>query len=98
MINREDVTDEIEALIIDSENIILSVWATDLLLLLNGKPKGDGVRGGELLEQVENRIVSLVAAQQSVQADEATGCAHRAPRVVGVGLFVCDDCGKTLRR
>ena len=31
-------------------------------------------------------------------ADEATGCAHCAPRVVGVGLFVCDDCGKTLRR
>jgi len=31
-------------------------------------------------------------------ADEATGCAHRAPRVAGVGLFICDDCGKTLRR
>jgi hypothetical protein len=43
-------------------------------------------------------IQEIEAAQQSVQADEATGCAHRAPRVVGVGLFVCDDCGKTLRR
>jgi len=30
--------------------------------------------------------------------DEATPCAHRAPRVIGVGLFICDDCGKTLRR
>ena len=31
-------------------------------------------------------------------ADEATGCAHRAPRPVGEGLLLCDDCGETLRR
>lgn len=38
------------------------------------------------------------AAQQSAQADEVIGCTHRTPRVVGDGLFACDDCGKTLRR
>ena len=38
------------------------------------------------------------AAQQSVQADEAAGCAHRAPRVIGENSMFCDDCGKTLRR
>lgn len=47
---------------------------------------------------VAELIGQLRAAQQSAQADEVIGCAHRTPRVVGDGLFACDDCGKTLRR
>ena len=48
--------------------------------------------------RVKTSLQDVLAAEHRVQADEATGCAHRAPRVVGVDLFVCDDCGKTLRR
>ena len=47
---------------------------------------------------VAELIEQLRSAQQSAQADEVIGCAHRTPRVVGDGLFACDDCGKTLRR
>jgi len=40
----------------------------------------------------------LEAVEQPRAADEATGCAHRAPRPIGNNLSICDDCGKTLRR
>lgn len=42
------------------------------------------------------RLVKLEATQQPAQED--TGCAHRAPRPIGENLFMCDDCGTTLRR
>ena len=64
--------------------------------------------GGEITEYQENEIAALVKFGKLVlenaslptqrAADEATPCAHRAPRVAGVGLFICDDCGKTLHR
>lgn len=57
-------------------------------------------------EEIENgkvfkmaRLKKFIDSRRTPRAaDEATGCAHRAPRVIGVGLFICDDCGKTLRR
>ena len=52
-----------------------------------------------VLDYGEHKTIhQIFAAQQSVQADEAAGCAHRAPRVIGENSMFCDDCGKTLRR
>jgi hypothetical protein len=51
-------------------------------------------------DEAWQEVLRLQYLSQPTQrpADDATGCAHRAPRVIGVGLFICDDCGKTLRR
>jgi len=38
----------------------LTLWAKDLLKLLEGQPKSAGIRGGAELEEVENKIVFML--------------------------------------
>ena len=49
-------------------------------------------------EKAEAIAQILVGGPTPRAADEATGCAHRAPRVIGEDLMFCDDCNTALRR